>query len=162
MGGACVICIDGVGVRRKADGPGAGTPELRQRHDPIMPLGKTTFSTASTRTSRLQALGSISRSSSSRFAVNSVLTRLTPVRLPPGRARLAARPCLTSVVSVVEFGPHLSNSAGGFHISALTPGHRSHSIQPMPSGRNVPRPCQGAGKTAGVPSSAHYFRGEVF
>src|SRR5262245_23104675 len=48
-----------------------------------------------TSTAIREALGSISRSSSSRFAVNSVLRRLTPVRLPPGRARLATRPCLT-------------------------------------------------------------------
>src|SRR5262249_37544813 len=39
--------------------------------------------------------GSISRSSSSRFAVNSRPIRLTPVRLPLGRARLVTRPNLT-------------------------------------------------------------------
>jgi hypothetical protein len=38
-----VICIDGVSVRRKADGPGAGTPELRQRHDPITTARKNDF-----------------------------------------------------------------------------------------------------------------------
>jgi hypothetical protein len=42
-----------------------------------------------------EALGTVSRSSSSRFAVNSVFRRLMPVRLPPGRARLATRPSLT-------------------------------------------------------------------
>src|SRR5262249_41211306 len=35
------------------------------------------------------APGTISRRNSSRFAVNSPLKRLIPVRLPPGRARLA-------------------------------------------------------------------------
>jgi hypothetical protein len=30
-----------------------------------------------------------------RFAVASALKKLTPVRLPPGRGRLATRPCLT-------------------------------------------------------------------
>src|SRR5262245_31108100 len=39
--------------------------------------------------------GTNSRRSSSCFAVNSPLTLLTPVRLPPGRARLATRPSLT-------------------------------------------------------------------
>src|SRR6516165_7140553 len=41
------------------------------------------------------ALGTSSRSSSSRFATNSELKKLIPVRLPPGRARLATRPNLT-------------------------------------------------------------------
>src|SRR5262245_40507034 len=41
--------------------------------------------------------GTSSRRSSSRFAVNSPLTLLTPVRLPPGRARLATRPSLTGI-----------------------------------------------------------------
>jgi hypothetical protein len=36
-----------------------------------------------------------SRRSSSRFAANSLAKKLTPVRLPPGRARLATRPSLT-------------------------------------------------------------------
>jgi hypothetical protein len=36
-----------------------------------------------------------SRRSSSRFAANSTLKKLTPVRLLPGRARLATRPSLT-------------------------------------------------------------------
>src|SRR5262249_24422945 len=36
-----------------------------------------------------------SRRSSSRFAVNSALKKLIPVRLPPGRLRLATRPSLT-------------------------------------------------------------------
>jgi hypothetical protein len=38
------------------------------------------------------AQGSSSRSRPSRFAVNSELKKLIPVRLPPGRARLATRP----------------------------------------------------------------------
>ena len=41
------------------------------------------------------AVGTSSRSSSSRFAVNSVLRKLIPVRLPLGRAWLATRPSLT-------------------------------------------------------------------
>src|SRR5262245_16049789 len=40
-------------------------------------------------------LGTSSRRSSSRFAVNSPLKILMPVTLPPGRARLATRPSLT-------------------------------------------------------------------
>src|SRR5262245_52459629 len=41
------------------------------------------------------ALGTSSRSSSSRFATNSALKKLIPVRFPPGRARLATRPNLS-------------------------------------------------------------------
>ena len=48
-----------------------------------------------TSTATRVAAGTSSRSSPSRFAANSVLKKLTPVRLPPGRARLATRPSLT-------------------------------------------------------------------
>ena len=41
------------------------------------------------------AAGTSSRRSSSRFAANSPTKKLIPVRLPPGRARLATRPSLT-------------------------------------------------------------------
>jgi hypothetical protein len=41
------------------------------------------------------ALGASSRGSSSRFATNSELKKLIPVRFPPGRVRLARRPNLT-------------------------------------------------------------------
>ena len=53
------------------------------------------FSTAAlvglTSTATRAAAGTSSRSSSSRFAANSPMKRLTPVRLPPGRARLATK-----------------------------------------------------------------------
>src|SRR5262249_22760889 len=48
-----------------------------------------------TSTATRAAAGTSSRKSSSRFAANSVLRKLMPVRLPPGRARLATRPSLT-------------------------------------------------------------------
>jgi hypothetical protein len=48
-----------------------------------------------TSTATQAAPGTSSRKSSSRFAANSLLRKLTPVRLPPGRARLATRPSLT-------------------------------------------------------------------
>ena len=41
------------------------------------------------------AAGTSSRKSSSRFATNSALRKLIPVRLPPGRARVATRPTPT-------------------------------------------------------------------
>ena len=45
-----------------------------------------------TSTARRAAPGTSSRRSSSRFAANSPTKKLIPVRLPPGRARLATRP----------------------------------------------------------------------
>ena len=48
-----------------------------------------------TSTATRVAAGTSSRRSSSRFAVNSVTKKLIPVKLPPGRARLATRPSLT-------------------------------------------------------------------
>src|SRR6516225_7361530 len=49
----------------------------------------------STSTAIRVAPGTSSRSCSSRFAANSIEKTLIPVRLPPGRARLATRPSLT-------------------------------------------------------------------
>ena len=48
-----------------------------------------------TSTATRAAAGTSSRRSSSRFAANSPSKKLMPVRLPPGRARLATRPSLT-------------------------------------------------------------------
>ncbi len=48
-----------------------------------------------TSTATRLAAGTSSRKISSRLAVISPLNRLSPVRLPPGRARLATRPSLT-------------------------------------------------------------------
>src|SRR5262245_12799832 len=48
-----------------------------------------------TRTARRAALGTISSSSSIRLVTSSAARKLTPVRLPPGRARLATRPSRT-------------------------------------------------------------------
>ena len=48
-----------------------------------------------TSTATRAAAGTSSRRSSSRFAANSPMKKLIPVRLPPGRARLATRPSLT-------------------------------------------------------------------
>src|SRR5262245_19435596 len=48
-----------------------------------------------TSTATRTAAGTSSRRSSSRFVVNSAARKLTPVRFPPGRARLATRRNLT-------------------------------------------------------------------
>ena len=45
-----------------------------------------------TRTATRAIPGTISRSSPSRFAASSAMKKLTPVALPPGRARLSTRP----------------------------------------------------------------------
>src|SRR5262249_20695865 len=65
-------------------------------------------------------VGTNSRRSSSRFAVNSPLTRLTPVRLPPGWARLATRPVRTgssemrNTMGMLVVAPFAGRAAGGF------------------------------------------------
>ena len=71
------------------------------------------------------AVGTSSRRSSSRFAANSPAKKLIPVRLPPGRARLATRPNLTgSSAAIKTMGiilvAALASSADG------TPPHRSN------------------------------------
>src|SRR5262249_52120435 len=53
-----------------------------------------------TSTATRVAAGTSSRRSSSRFAVNSIVRRLIPVRFPSGRARLATRPSLTGSAPV--------------------------------------------------------------
>jgi hypothetical protein len=72
------------------------------------------------------AVGTSSRKSSSRFVPNSALKILIPVRLPPGRARLATRPSLTGssaarktmgIVVVVAFA---ANAEVGPPVAAIT------------------------------------------
>src|SRR5262245_29572660 len=72
------------------------------------------------------AVGSNSRRSSSRFAANSVLKKLTPVRLPPGRARLATRPSLAgssptrNTIGIVVVAALAAKAAGRPPIAAIT------------------------------------------
>ena len=49
-----------------------------------------------------RSCGASSRRSSSRFAPSVALTKVTPVMLPPGRARLATRPALTGSSPVMK------------------------------------------------------------
>src|SRR6516165_1542091 len=58
------------------------------------------------------ALGTIWCSSSSRFAANTLLRKLTPVTLPPGRLRLATRPSLTG-------SPPVTKTIGTVEVAAL-------------------------------------------
>ena len=58
------------------------------------------------------ALGTSWRSSSSRFAPNTPPKKLTPVTLPPGRLRLATRPCLTG-------SPPVAKTIGTVVVAAL-------------------------------------------
>ena len=63
--------------------------------------------------------GTSSDSSSSRLAVTSVASTLTPVRLPPGRARLATSPSPTGsapplkTIGIVEVALVAANAPGG-------------------------------------------------
>src|SRR6266545_3938449 len=77
-------------------------------------------------TARRVTAGTSSRRSSSRFAANSALKILIPVRLPPGRARLATRSRLTGSSAMMKDGrdrracslgrERRGNSARGDHV----------------------------------------------
>ena len=87
----CIDLAAGAGVEHLDLQPhGAG----RHFHVPQRGLGNRHSAGLSSTATRVAA-GTSSRSSSSRFAANSAEKKLTPVRLPPGRARLATRPSLT-------------------------------------------------------------------
>jgi len=88
-----------------------------------------------TSTAIRKALGSISRSSSSRFSVNSVFGRLMPVRLPPSRARLATRPCLTgssdalNTMGIVVVAPLAASSVAKRPTVAITATCRRNQLR---------------------------------
>ena len=64
------------------------------------------------------AWGTSSETSSSRLGFSSTVRSLTPVRLPPGRARLATRPSLTGspplkkTIGIVEVAVFAASAAG--------------------------------------------------
>ena len=71
------------------------------------------------------AVGSNSRSSSSRFGPTSTFKWVTPVTLPPGRLRLATRPSRTGSLPVVKtigivVVAAFAASAGGVLVAAIT------------------------------------------
>src|SRR5262249_15076020 len=68
--------------------------------------------TGLTSTAIRAAWGTITRNSSSRFAVNSPLKRLTPVRLRLGRARLETRPSRTGACRDESDGDRRACSLG--------------------------------------------------
>ncbi len=71
------------------------------------------------------AVGTISRSSSIRFASSATANRLTPVTLPPGRLRLATRPSLTGsspitkTIGIVAVADLAASTAGAPPIAAI-------------------------------------------
>src|SRR6516165_9252525 len=88
----------GAGLRTWTCSPIARAAASTSRNiDAVFAVSAGLTSTA-TRTAR----GSRSCSRSSRFAANSPLKKLIPVRLPPGRARLATRPSLTGSWATIK------------------------------------------------------------
>jgi hypothetical protein len=85
--------------------------------------------------------GTSSRRSSSRFATNSALRKLTPVRLPPGRARLDTRPNFTgssprtNATGIVEVAALAANIAGKPDVTITAAWRRTRS--PARSGREI-------------------------
>ena len=93
------------------------------------------------------ALGTSSRSNSSRFPSNAVLNWLTPVTLPPGRLRLATRPSLTGSC-------HRTKTIGIVVVAALAAsaaGVRSRR-SPRPDGEPGRPPAPAAGHIGPRPS----------
>ena len=72
------------------------------------------------------ACGTSSDSSSRRFGVNSSVSKLTPVRLPPGRAKLATKPNSTrsppslKTIGIVEVAPFSASAVGGPPVETIT------------------------------------------
>jgi hypothetical protein len=72
------------------------------------------------------AWGTISESSSSRFGVSSSVMLLTPVRLPPGRARLATSPVKTGsspvrkTIGIVEVALFAARAVGVPPVETIT------------------------------------------
>src|SRR5262249_45754164 len=66
------------------------------------------------------ALGIIWRSSSSRFVPDALVRKLTPVAFPPGRLRLATKPCITgsppvtNTIGTVVFADFAASAEGVF------------------------------------------------
>ena len=94
------------------------------------------------------AWGTSSDSSSSRLGVSSTVMMLTPVRLPPGRARLATRPTSTGsptpmkTIGIVEVALFAASAAGAADSS------RSR----RPCGRRDRRPMRAADHSGPPPS----------
>ena len=94
-----------------------------------------------------------SRRSSSRFATNSTVRRLIPVRLPPGRARLATSPSSTGSSAIMKtmgmvVVAALAADAAGTPVAAITatcgepdrpPAPAAGRIGSRPSGIRSPR-----------------------
>jgi hypothetical protein len=71
-------------------------------------------------TAMMVAFGSSSRSSSSRFCATSTFKLVTPVRLPPGRIKLATSPTLTGSTAIAK-------TIGMVAVAALAAIRRAHA-----------------------------------
>src|SRR5439155_6976638 len=97
------------------------------------------------------AVGTSSRTSPNRFATNSALKKLIPVRLPPGRARLATRPILTGssakrkTIGIVEVAA-LAASAPLARVAITVTWRRTKSAANSPA-----MPVVGSTEASGTP-----------
>src|SRR5262245_57227758 len=74
-----------------------------------------------TSTATRVAAGTRSRRNSSRFATTSPLKKLMPVRLPPGRARLAIRPSLTGSSAATKTMGIVAVASLAANVTAIPP-----------------------------------------
>src|SRR5262249_60966634 len=84
-------------------------------------------STIATVNATRAAPGTSSRSSSNRFATSSPAKKLTPVRLPSGRARLATRPSRTGPVRIVV--PFAASGPVCYCLRPIAFGGNEHGIE---------------------------------
>src|SRR5262245_49335506 len=95
-----------------------------------------------TRTAMRAAPGTNSRSSPSRFAVNSPMRKLMPVKLAPGRPRLDTRPSLTGssptmkTMGIVAVAALAANAVAGPPFVSITATRRRTSSAPSAGSRS--------------------------
>ena len=102
-----------------------------------------------TRSATIFAVGTSSRSSSSRFGPSSVFKFATPVTLPPGRARLATSPATTGSDPIWKTMGIVAVAAFAASAAGVLPAQQLHSLDgepnrpPMPAIDHSGRPPNG-------------------
>ena len=106
-------------------------PRPRAAASTSLTINSATFGLAGlTSTATRAAAGTSERRSSSRFAPNSVVKKLIPVRLPPGRARLTTRPSRDRIFADNEDDGDRRCCRLGRERRSVTSGRSDHSDPP--------------------------------
>ena len=112
-----------------------------------------------TKTATRDARGTSSCKSANCFATNSVLKKLIPVRLPPGRARLVTRPSRTGSspvmkrIGIAAVAAFAANTAAVFPVTSITATCRRTFVMMFSGGI----PQAEAALIAGIEGGLTYF-----